>query len=127
MKIKLSVLASLACLVASPALAERPGCLVIRQIYNWDVVDSRTLIVENIAHDKFKVALIGPCPHIEYNLGAKFKSFSNSDLDCLRRGDQIVHNGAGLGNICPIKSVEPYTPAMQPSNHAAAAANANSH
>jgi hypothetical protein len=127
MKIKLSAIALLACLVTLPALADRPTCLVIRQIYNWNVVDPQTLIVENIAHSKFKVSLYGPCPHIEYNLGATFKSFSNSDLDCLRRGDQVVHNGVGLGNVCPIKSIEPYTPAMQQTDQAAAAAKASNH
>jgi hypothetical protein len=111
----------LACLVSAPAMADR-SCLVIRQVYNWDVVDPQTLVVENIAHDKFKVTLTGPCPHIEYNLGVGFKSFANTSLDCLRRGDQIVHNGVGLGNTCPIKSVEPYTPAMQKADQAAAAA-----
>jgi hypothetical protein len=50
MKIKLSAIALLACLVTLPALADRPTCLVIRQIYNWNVVDPQTLIVENIAH-----------------------------------------------------------------------------
>jgi hypothetical protein len=124
MKIKISAIALLACLVAVPALADR-SCLVIRQIYNWDVVDPQTLIVENIAHDKFKVTLTGPCPHIEYNLGVGFKSFGLGSLDCLRKGDELVHNGAGMGNICPIKSIEPYTPAMQQADKAAAAAKAN--
>jgi hypothetical protein len=125
MKIKMAVPALLACLISAPAMADRPTCLVIRQVYNWDVADPQTLIVENVAHNKFKVSLYGPCPHIEYNLGATFRSFSNSDLDCLRRGDQIVHNGVGLGNVCPIKSVEPYTPAMQQADQAAAKANSH--
>jgi hypothetical protein len=125
MTIKVSAIALLACCVASPGLADRSACLVIRQIYNWNAVDPQTLIVENTVHDKFKVSLSGPCPHIEYNLGARFKSFSNSDLDCLRRGDQIVHNGVGLGNVCPIKSVEPYTPTMQQADQAAAKADSH--
>lgn len=118
----------LACLASATARADQ-SCLVIRQVYNWDVVDPQTLIVEDLSHNKFKVTLMGPCPHIEYNLGVGFKSFGNTSLDCLRRGDQVVHNGAGMGNTCPIKSVEQYTPAMQKADQAAAAAaaKANNH
>lgn len=126
MKIRVLLVALLTCFVSLPAMADR-SCLVIRQIYNWDVADPQTLIVENIAHDKFKVTLTGPCPHIEYNLSAGFKSFGLGGLDCLRKGDELVHNGAGMGGICPIKSVETYTPAMQQSDEAAAAAKANNH
>jgi hypothetical protein len=117
---RILILATLTCFGSLPAMADR-SCLVIRQIYNWDVADPQTLIVENIAHDKFKVTLAGPCPHIEYNLDVGFKSFGLGGLDCLRRGDQLVHNGVGLGNTCPIKSVEPYTPAMQKADQAAKA------
>jgi hypothetical protein len=119
---KISAIVLLAYLVSAPALADR-SCLVIRQVYNWDVADPQTLIVENIAHDKFKVTLTGPCPHIEYNTGVGFKSLGLGSLDCLRRGDELVHNGAGMGNICPITTVEPYTPAMQQADQAAKANN----
>ncbi len=126
MKTGIAATALLACLAAAPAMAD-PSCLMIRQIYNWNVVDPRTLIVENIAHDKFKVSLTIPCPHIEYNMDVRFKSLGLGGLDCLRKGDELVHNGAGMGSICPIKSIEPYTAAMQQADEAAAAAKVNDH
>ncbi|MGD0144201.1 MAG: DUF6491 family protein [Rhizomicrobium sp.] len=110
MRIGYSAIVLLAGFVSAPAIAQQSACLVIKQIYNWDVIDRQTLIVEDIFHHKFKVGLNGPCPRIDFDMGAGFKSFGNTDLDCLRRGDQVVHNGAGMGNTCFIRSVEPYVP-----------------
>jgi hypothetical protein len=94
------------------------------QIWNWKVLDRRTLIVEDIAHRPFRVTLYGPCPGIDFNLSAAFLTRGNTALDCVRAGDEVIHRGYGVGNRCPIKSVEPYTPAMQKADAAAAAARA---
>ena len=91
------------------------------QIWSWKPLDRRTLIVEDTIHRQFKVTLYGPCPGIDFNIGAAILSHGNSALDCVRKGDVVVHRGYGLGNRCPIKSVEPYTPEMQRADEAAAA------
>ncbi|MGD0866373.1 MAG: DUF6491 family protein [Rhizomicrobium sp.] len=121
-KIGFTGIALLIFLAAAPAMAQQSSCLVIRQIYGFKVVDKQTLLVENISHNVFKVSLYGPCTNIDLDLGLGFKSFSTSDLDCLRRGDEVVHHTVGMGSICPIKSVEPYTAAMQQADQAEAAA-----
>jgi hypothetical protein len=106
---------------AGPGFAQQ-ACLMAGQILKWTPVDSRTLIVEDIVHRKFKVSLNGTCPNLQYNIGAGFISRSNSQLACLRQGDMVVHRGYAAGNRCPIKSVQLYTPAMQKADEAAAAA-----
>lgn len=92
-----------------PAVAQ-PACLVANQVWNWKPLDRRTLIVEDTVHRQFKVTLYGYCPGIDFDVGAAFLSRGNTQLDCLRPGDLMIHRGYGLGNRCPIKSVEPFTP-----------------
>lgn len=93
-------------LLPGPAVAQQ-SCLMVGQVWNWKALDRRTLIVEDIARHPFKVTLYGPCPGIDLNLRAAFLSRGNGALDCLRAGDEVIHRGYGVGNRCPIKSVEP--------------------
>jgi hypothetical protein len=106
---------------AAPAAAQS-ACLMAGQIWSWKPLDRRILIVEDTVHRQFKVTLLGPCPGIDFNLGAAIVSRGNSQLDCVRPGDVVVHRGFGMGNTCPIRAVELYTPAMQKADEAAAAA-----
>lgn len=114
------------CLIPVAASAQQ-NCLMSEQIWSWKPLDQRTLVVEDKVHRQFKVSLYGPCPGIDYNIGAAIVSHSNTALDCVRPGDVVVHRGYGLGNRCPIKSVELYTLAMQRADEAAAAAQSAPH
>lgn len=114
------------CLVPVAASAQQ-NCLMSDQIWRWTPLDQRTLIVQDKVHREFKVSLYGPCPGIDYNIGAAIVSNGNTALDCVRPGDVVVHRGYGIGNRCPIKSVELYTPEMQRADQAAAAASAAPH
>ena len=114
------------CLVSVAASAQQ-NCLMSDQIWRWRPLDQRTVIVQDKVHREFKVSLYGPCPNIDYNIGATIVSHGNTALDCVRPGDVVVHRGYGMGNRCPIKSVELYTPEMQRADEAAAAASAAPH
>lgn len=109
----------------APAAAQST-CLLPKQILRWTSLDRQTLIVENLAHQKFRLSLFGPCPGIDFNVGAAIKTQGTTGLDCVRSGDVVLHRGFGQGNRCPIKSVELYTPAMEKADQAAAAAKAQS-
>jgi hypothetical protein len=109
------------CLVPMAASAQQ-NCLMSDQIWRWKPLGERTLIVQDKVHREFKVSLYGPCPGIDYNIGAAIVSHGNTALDCVQPGDVVVHRGYGMGNRCPIKSVERYTPEMQRADQAAAAA-----
>jgi hypothetical protein len=103
------------------------SCLMSAQIWSWKPLDRRTLIVQDTIHREFKLTLYGPCPGIDYNIGAAIISHGNTALHCVRPGDVVVHRGYGMGDRCPIKSVELYTPQMQHADEAAAAAQAGPH
>lgn len=107
---------------ASPALAS-PRCLEYGQIYNFHALDTKTLIVEDNFHNKFKLSLMGACPTLPFKEGIGFQSFGpHMALTCVSAGDNIVTRDAGVGQRCPIGKIEPYTADMQKADAAAAAA-----
>lgn len=119
----------IAALAAGPAIAQpatagvatRP-CLQFGEIYNWDALDNRTLIVEDNLHRKFRVSLVSYCPNLTFKERVGFRSPGAMRLTCLSPGDSVIVNNLGAGlHRCPIKSVEAYTPAMQAQDAAAAA------
>jgi len=106
---------------APPAAAPR-ACLQFGEIYNWNVVDNRTLIVEDNLHRKFRVSLLGNCPNLNFKERVGFRSPGAMRLTCLSPGDSVIVNNLGAGfQRCPIRSIEAYTPAMQKADEAAAA------
>jgi hypothetical protein len=109
------------CLLPAAASAQQ-SCLVSAQIWSWKPLDRKTLVVQDTIHRKFKVSLYAPCPGIDFNIGAAIQTRGNTALDCVGRGDVVIHRGYGIGNRCLIKSVELYTPAMQKEDAAAARA-----
>ena len=98
-------------------------CLEYGEIYSWNALDNRTLIVEDNWHHKFKVLLLTTCPSLQFKERVGFRSPGAMRLTCLSRGDDVVVSNFATGlQRCPIRSVEPYTPAMQKADEAAAAA-----
>jgi len=95
---------------ALPANAQ-PTCLQIGRIWSWKALNTRTLIVEDELHRKFKVGLQGYCPALPFKLSLGFKSVGGiSGLDCLQRGDEVISHDVGIPYICPIMTIAPYTP-----------------
>jgi hypothetical protein len=122
MKTKLLLIAGLAAIACTPALAN-PTCLQIGQIYNWKVLDDKTLIVDDEFHNRFKLQLLGSCPNLSFKERVGFKSLGASQMSCLSRGDDVVVNNFGSGGqMCPIREIVPYTPDMEKADMAAAAA-----
>ncbi len=113
-------------LAAAPAFASG-ACLEYGNIYNFQTLDDKTLIVEDNFHHKFKVSLLGVCPELTFKEGIGFKSFGpHMALDCVSSGDSIVTRNFGTGRQrCPISSVVPYTPDMAKADAEAAAAKKN--
>lgn len=101
-----------------------PACLELVRIWNWKVLDSKTLIVEDDAHQKFKMSLMGYCPNLAFKERIAFKSVGGSDLSCLGAGDYVLARDIAIPDRCPIASVVAYTPAMEAADKAAAAAKA---
>jgi hypothetical protein len=110
--------------MTTPALAEGPACLEVGQIYSWNALDNKTLIVEDNWHNKFKLSLMGYCPNLTFKERVGFKAFGGTELSCLTKGDDVLVRDIGMGQRCPIVNIVPYTPAMEQADKAAAAAKA---
>jgi hypothetical protein len=117
------IAAGLSVLMTAPVFASST-CLEYGNIYNFNALDDRTLIVEDYSHNKFKVSLMGVCPELPFKEGIGFKSFGpHMMLTCVSSGDDIVTHSFGIGRQrCPIRSVTAYTPDMAKADADAAAA-----
>jgi hypothetical protein len=110
-----------ASLLSAPALADRV-CLQRSQIYNWNALNDRTIVVEDNLHKKYKLSLMVPCQHLQFHQTLGFKTFDPSALACVSKGDSVI-SGTEIGpQTCPIKSIEAYTPEMEKADKDAAAA-----
>jgi hypothetical protein len=124
MKKVLIVAAMLTILPAAPVLSQ--SCLELIRVWSFKALSNKTLIVEDIGHEKFKVTLMGYCPDLPYKQRLAFKVFGGTQLSCISRGDEVISQayGSWLPWHCPIVDIVPYTPAMEKADKAAAAANA---
>jgi len=113
---------ALATLVTAPAYAQR-SCLEFGQIYNWNALDNRTLIVEDNWHNKFRMALMGDCPGLTFKERVGFKSMGATSMSCMSAGDDVIIRNFGTGGQrCPIRQIVPYTAELQKADADAAAA-----
>jgi hypothetical protein len=110
-----------ALLLSGPAMAAGT-CLRQANIYNWNSLNDRTVIVEDDFHQKFKLSLMTPCLNMQYKERLGFKTFGGTALSCVSRGDDVIA-GSEIGpQHCPISKIEPYTPEMEKADKDAAAA-----
>lgn len=128
MKLGILVLAGLAVLTATPALASQ-GCLRGIDIKTFDAHGDRTLIVENFRHEKFQLSLFGTCSDLDFKQRLAFKTVGGGDLSCIGRGDEIRSRqfGSGIREVCVINKIEAYTPEMDAAYKAAKAAKEQEH
>ncbi len=95
-----------------PAVANlQLGCT---QQYDADVEDNW--------HRKFKLTLFAPCQNLPFHQRLAIKTFGETALSCVSRGDEIL-SGTEIGpQTCPITKIEAYTPEMEKADKAATAA-----
>lgn len=126
MKTKLALAAFAATLISGTMISGQAiaggACLRQANIYNWNALNDRTIIVEDDFHQKFKLTLMTPCLHLQYRETIGFKSFGATALSCVSRGDDIVSRSMIGPQRCPISNIEPYTADMEKADKAAAAA-----
>ena len=113
----------LAALFGAPAAANA-SCLRLERIYNWDVLDNKTLIVEDDIHQKFKLTLMGYCPNLPFKERLGFTAFGGTGLSCISKGDDVISRDLEAHYRCPITEIVPYTAEMEKADKAAAAAKA---
>ncbi len=95
-------------LIGESAYAQDNICLRSQHIYNWDVVDDKTLIVTDRRDQQYMLGLVGSCAGLQQTrFSLAFESFS--ELSCLRPGDSIRYDDLTFGRErCTISSIEPY-------------------
>ena len=107
----------------TPAAAPPRACLRFGEIYSWNALDNKTLIVEDNWHNKFKMSLMGYCPGLKFKERVGFKSPGSIRISCMSPGDDVIVNQFGTGaQRCPISSITAYTPDMEKADKAAKAA-----
>src|SRR5947208_2128527 len=99
MTLKTLALAGFAVFAATPALARDP-CIRNIDIYNYHVLNNRTVVVEDYHRHKVLLTLIGTCDNLKFKERLAFKSPGASDLSCLSRGDEIITHDLGMRGVC---------------------------
>jgi hypothetical protein len=123
MKKTLLVAGAILTVLAGPALAQQRACLRIGEIYNWNALDDKTLIVEDNWHKKFKLRLIGTCYNLKFHEALAFRSRGSLGISCLDPGDSVIQRDFAMGaSRCAITSIDYYTPEEEAADKAAAAA-----
>ena len=107
---KLLVVAAMLC-VTAPALAQSgrdAPCLRNRNIHDYQLVpENRSLIVTDIARQRYRVNFVGRCYDLQHNFGLAFRTRGVGTLACVTRGDSVYNNAAiGAGRQCIVESVE---------------------
>ena len=122
MRNRLAFAALAAALLLSGQAMAASTCLRQSEIYNWNSLNDRTVIVEDNFHQKFKLSLLSPCLNMQFKERLGFKTFGGTALSCVSRGDDVIA-GSEIGpQHCPISKIEPYTPEMEKADKDAAAA-----
>jgi len=109
---KLLVVAAMLC-VTAPAVAQsyqdrdRP-CLRNRNIHDYQLVPgNRSLIVTDIARQRYRINFVGRCYDLQHNFGLAFRTRGVGSLACVTRGDSVYNDAAiGAGRQCIVESVE---------------------
>jgi hypothetical protein len=109
------VAAALVC-VTLPAVAQpyrdrdmrEPPCLRNRNIYDYQLVPgNRSLVVRDIARNRYRINFMGRCYDLQHNFGLAFRTRGVGSLACVTRGDSVYNNQAiGAGRQCIVQSVE---------------------
>jgi hypothetical protein len=120
LSVEAPVLAQPAALRAAPA---GPACLRQRNIYDFQLVPgNRSLVVIDLARQRYRLNFIGKCYNIQHQFGLRFKTFGVGTLACVDRGDSVLLNDPVGPNQCIIKSIEYQTPALDHADYDAAQA-----
>lgn len=109
------LLAGIAILTATPAFAA--SCIRHDDIYNWNNIDDRTLILENYRHQKWMVKLVGTCQDFTYHQKLIIKSPGALRISCVERGDIVITPNNGISGRCAITSIAPYTAPAKSDTH----------
>jgi hypothetical protein len=109
-------------------IPDEPACLRQRNIYDFKPVPgNRSLVVIDLARQRYRVNFIGACYNLQYHLGIGFRTHGAGGLSCVSRGDSVILRDAVTPAPCIIKDIQYQTAAMDQADVAAAAAAKEQH
>jgi hypothetical protein len=109
-------------------IPNEPACLRQRNIYDFKPVPgNRSLVVIDLARQRYRVNFVGACYNLQYHLGIGFKTHGAGGLSCVSRGDSVIVRDAVTPAPCIIKDIQYQTAAMDQADVAAVAAAKEQH
>jgi hypothetical protein len=131
------LIAALLC-AAMPAIAQpnqpyppkpipnEPACLRERNIYDFKTVPgNRSLIVIDLARQRYRLNFMGVCSNLQYHLSVGFRTHGVGGLSCLSKGDSVIVRDVVTPIPCIIKDIQYQTVALDQADAAAAAKKGN--
>jgi len=99
------------------------ACLRPRNLYDFKTVPgNRSLVVIDLARQRYRLNFMGVCYNLQYHLGIGFKTMAAGGLSCVTRGDSVIVRDPVTPAPCIIRDVQYQTEAMDRADFAAAAA-----
>ncbi len=109
-------------------IPNEPACLRQRNIYDFKPVPgNRSLVVIDLARQRYRVNFVGACYNLQYHLGIGFKTHGAGGLSCVSRGDSVIIRDVVSPAPCVIKDIQYQTAAMDQADVAAVAAAKEQH
>ena len=104
-------------------IPNEPACLRQRNIYDFKPVPgNRSLVVIDLARQRYRVNFVGACYNLQYHLGIGFRTHGIGGLSCVSRGDSVIIRDVVSPAPCVIKDIQYQTAAMDQADAAAASA-----
>jgi hypothetical protein len=104
-------------------IPNEPACLRQRNIYDFKpVAGNRSLVVIDLARQRYRLDFMGVCYNLQYHLGIGFRLHGAGGLSCVAKGDAVIVNDVVTPAPCIIKGIQYQTAAMDQADAAAAAA-----
>src|ERR1044071_663509 len=104
-------------------IPNEPACLRERNIYDFHPVPgNRSLVVIDLARQRYRLNFMGVCYNLQYHLGVGFKTHGAGGLSCVSKGDSVIVRDVVTPAPCIIKDIQYQTAAMDQQDAAAAAA-----
>src|SRR5689334_14128212 len=104
-------------------IPNEPACLRQRNIYDFKPVPgNRSLVVIDLARQRYRLNFMGICQNLQYHLGIGFKTHGAGSLSCVAKGDAVIVRDPVTPAPCIIQDIQYQTEAMDRADAAAAIA-----
>jgi hypothetical protein len=104
---------------ATPAFARSSVCIRQDEIYSWNAIDDKQLVIEDRSHKKALLRLIGTCHDFKFTDTIAIRAPGSLGISCVEVGDTVstLGPGSGTGGRCAIVGIEPYTGTVKKDEH----------